>query len=122
VIFGEPVGQQSHLLGLQVEKDMGIVLSESSQVIKVGFLSESEFLSGQKAVEGVLIAQSRQQKIAASNKGHKRAYNIGIVSLLENIALQVDKALGKSEVLGDLGPVLLGGVLGGSHVFVNVQE
>lgn len=49
-------------------------------------------------------------------------YDVGIVSLLENITLQVDEALGESEVLGDLGPVLLGGVLGNSHDYKKTRR
>lgn len=49
-------------------------------------------------------------------------YDVGIVSLLKNITLQVNEALGESEVLGDLGPVLLGGVLGDSHDYKQERE
>jgi len=45
-----------------------------------------------------------------------RTYDVSIVSLLENITLEVDETLGEAEVLGNLGPVLLGGVLGEGHV------
>lgn len=49
-------------------------------------------------------------------------YDVGIVSLLENITLQVDEAFGESEVLGDLSPVLLGGVLGDCHDYKQEGE
>jgi len=44
MVIGESVREESQLLGLQVVDDVTVVLGESSEVVKVGLLSEDEFL------------------------------------------------------------------------------